>query len=105
MVSSGPRNRSQAMARASTMPPAPPSPCAKRRAIKLLPVLAAAQQMEASVKKISAMNRGLRRPVESEMGPTNNCPRAMPSRQAVMVNWVVAVEILRSAARAGRLGR
>ena len=71
----------------------------------MLPSLAMAQQAEASVKNTRATNRGLRRPVESESGPTKSCPRAMPSRQAVMVSWVVAVEMERSAAMAGRDSR
>jgi len=63
------------------------------------------QSPEDTVKRASEKMSGPRRPRPSLTGPMKSCPRARPSRQAVMLAWAKAVEMLRSFAISGRAGR
>jgi hypothetical protein len=96
---------SRTTARATTMPTAPSSPCARRSATSTSTLGATAQSADATANPVAPSSIGRRRPSTSDSGPATSWPRARPSRHEVSESCVTEGVVARSAVSVGSAGR
>jgi hypothetical protein len=73
------------------MPTPPARPWTNRAAMSVSMVGLSAHSAEVAMYALTPTSSGRRRPNRSDSGPATSCPRASPSRHAVMVSWAVEV--------------
>lgn len=104
-ATAGPSAVSEIMARASTMPAAPPKPAAKRATARSVASGAMAHTTVAARHRTLPAMSGRRRPRASESGPITSCPIAIPRRKVVIVSWMALLVAPSSVTMAGNPGR
>ena len=105
MAASRPESKSGTIARESTTHAPPPRPCKKRAATKMAMLGDSAAIADATSATIAPPMSSRRRPMTSEIGPTINCPKAMPTKKPDKVSCTTESGALKSAPTAGKVGR
>ena len=100
-----PSKRSRTMARAMTIPAAPPNPWMNRNPSSRYTVDTALQASEDRTKRPRPTNKGLRRPLRSLMGPMTSWPTAIPTKHPVTESWTEDALAWRSVLIRGSDGR
>ena len=100
-----PENRSRATAVATTKPAATPKAWTSRSPASAYADGASAQSSENAMYTVRPMSSGLRRPNESDSGPTNSWPSARPTMNVVNDSWTCDALAPSSPAMPGNAGR